>query len=41
MTIVVAVAFEYLYLTEAGRQAIRETILNPARTAMVGQGYMG
>lgn len=39
ITIVVAMAFEDLYASEAERQAIAETMLNPAMTAMVGQGY--
>src|SRR5690625_4279979 len=39
ITIVVAEAFEELYATDTERQAIAETMLNPAMTAMVGQGY--
>lgn len=39
VSFVVAQAFEDLYATDSERQAIAETMLNPAMTAMVGQGY--
>lgn len=39
LTFLVAVAFTDLYKNEAERQAIAETMKNPAMTAMVGQGY--
>lgn len=38
-TFIIANAFTTLYPTEADRQAIAETMRNPAMTAMVGQGY--
>ena len=39
ITFVVANAFTNLYSSEQSRQAIAETMMNPAMTAMVGQGY--
>ncbi|MDQ0255286.1 ABC-2 type transport system permease protein [Evansella vedderi] len=39
ITLVVAEAFTNLYASETELQAIAETMLNPAMTAMVGQGY--
>lgn len=38
-TFVVAQAFTDLYATDQDRQAIAETMKNPAMSAMVGQGY--
>lgn len=38
-TIVIAVTFDDLYASESERQAIAETMKNPAMTAMVGPGY--
>ena len=39
VTWIVAVSFTDLYATEQERQAIAETMKNPAMSAMVGQGY--
>lgn len=39
LTLVIAQAFLDLYPTEESRQAIAETMVNPAMSAMVGQGY--
>lgn len=39
LTMIVAIAFTDLYKNEGERQAIAETMKNPAMTAMVGQGY--
>jgi ABC-2 type transport system permease protein len=39
LTFVVAAAFTDLYNSDAERQAIAETMRNPAMTAMLGQGY--
>jgi len=39
LTFTIAVSFTDLYATEQDRQAIAETMKNPAMTAMVGQGY--
>lgn len=39
ITFAVAYAFTDLYATEIERQSIAETMMNPAMTAMVGQGY--
>src|SRR5690625_7713364 len=39
ITFVVANAFTNLYATGQDRQAIAETMNNPAMSAMVGQGY--
>ncbi|MFC0418513.1 ABC transporter permease [Cytobacillus solani] len=39
LTIIVAASFTDLYKNEGERQAIAETMRNPAMTAMVGQGY--
>lgn len=39
ITIIVTQTFEQLYATEAEREAIAGTLLNPAMTAMVGKSY--
>lgn len=39
MTMITAPAFTNLYTTDPARQAIAETMRNPAMTAMVGPGY--
>ncbi|GGJ71199.1 ABC transporter permease [Virgibacillus salexigens] len=39
ITYTIALSFTDLYGSKADRQAIAETMLNPAMTAMVGQGY--
>jgi ABC-2 type transport system permease protein len=39
ITLMVAISFVDLYKTDEDRQAIAETMKNPAMTAMVGQGY--
>ncbi|WP_067726648.1 ABC transporter permease [Oceanobacillus damuensis] len=39
VTFVTAISFVDLYQNDAERQAIAETMRNPAMTAMVGQGY--
>lgn len=39
ITMIVAVAFTDLYVTEQDRQAMAETMKNPAMTAMVGRDY--
>src|SRR5690625_4845814 len=39
LTLTVAMAFTDLYATDQDRQAIAETMRNPAMSAMVGQGY--
>ncbi|GAA0429081.1 ABC transporter permease [Virgibacillus sp. AGTR] len=39
VTLMIAISFTDLYATKADRQAIAETMLNPAMTAMVGKGY--
>ena len=39
ITLVIAVSFTDLYDNKAERQAIAETMHNPALTAMVGKGY--
>lgn len=39
ITVITATAFTGLYQTEQERQAIAETMKNPAMTAMVGPGY--
>lgn len=39
LTFAVALAFTDLYATDADRQAIAETMRNPAMSAMVGKGY--
>ncbi|MCJ8008534.1 ABC transporter permease [Lederbergia wuyishanensis] len=39
VTFLTAMAFEDLYMTDMDRQAIAETMRNPAMTAMVGKGY--
>lgn len=39
LTFAVAIAFTDLYATDADREAIAETMKNPAMSAMVGQGY--
>ncbi|PYZ91975.1 ABC transporter permease [Salipaludibacillus keqinensis] len=39
LTIATAVAFPDLYRTATERQQLAETMVNPAMTAMVGQGY--
>ncbi|WP_419393051.1 ABC transporter permease [Cytobacillus praedii] len=39
LTIIVAAAFTDLYKNEGERQALADTMKNPAMTAMVGQGY--
>ncbi len=39
LTFAVAVSFRDLYATQQDRQAIAETMKNPAMTAMVGPGY--
>ncbi|MGJ9460558.1 ABC transporter permease [Oceanobacillus sp. CF4.6] len=39
ITIVIALAFIDLYQNDGERQAMAETMRNPAMTAMVGQGY--
>src|SRR5699024_7080429 len=39
ITLIVADAFEKLYANETEREAIAETMRNPAISAMVGQGY--
>ncbi|GAE30522.1 hypothetical protein [Halalkalibacter hemicellulosilyticus] len=38
-TVLTASSFSGLYQTEEERQAIAETMRNPAMTAMVGPGY--
>ncbi|MCR2821451.1 ABC transporter permease [Lederbergia panacisoli] len=39
VTFLTAIAFKDLYVTDIDRQAIAETMRNPAMTAMVGKGY--
>ncbi|MEK5067341.1 ABC transporter permease [Sporosarcina sp. FSL K6-1508] len=39
LTFAVAISFKGLYATQQDRQAIAETMKNPAMTAMVGKGY--
>ncbi|MEW9502756.1 ABC transporter permease [Jeotgalibacillus marinus] len=39
LTIINALSFASLYSTDQERQAIAETMINPAMTAMVGKGY--
>ncbi|MBS4219844.1 ABC transporter permease [Bacillus sp. FJAT-49711] len=39
VTYLTAIAFKDLYATDLDRQAIAETMRNPAMTAMVGKGY--
>jgi len=39
VTFLTAMAFEDLYMTDMDRQAIAETMRNPAMTAMVGKGF--
>lgn len=39
LTFSIALSFTDLYATEQDRQAIAETMKNPAMTAMVGKGY--
>jgi len=39
VTFLTAISFRDLYVTDLDRQAIAETMRNPAMTAMVGKGY--
>lgn len=39
ITVAVAISFTDLYATSEARQAMAETVLNPAMTALIGPGY--
>src|SRR5690625_4562278 len=39
ITVAVAISFTDLYVTSEARQAMAETVLNPAMTALIGPGY--